>query len=226
MPPLPPFADILARAAERAGGAAALESRLPLAKDAAALGAVADDRYLSLMSRRVFRAGLRHSLVDGRWPAFEEVFLGFDPRRVVMMHDEMLEALMKERRIIRHWAKIRSVRDNAAAINAIAAEHGGFGAWLAAWPGARIMELWAELADRFVQMGGNSGPALLRMAGKDSFMLTGDVVRALVALGVVPKKPTTKPHRAAVQAAFNAWAAACARPLCQVSLVLALGGGR
>ena len=161
------------------------------------LRAVADDRYLSLMSLRIFRAGLKHSMVDARWPAFEEVFHGFAPRRVWSMSDEELERLMDERRIIRHWGKIKATRENAAAMVRVIDEFGGFGAYLADWPGDDIMGLWADLTKRFSQMGGNSGPYFLRMAGKDSFLLTGDVVGALIAAGVIAKKPTTRDARAA-----------------------------
>ncbi len=111
-----PFETILATARTRAGGDAALAKRLPEPKSATALQAVPDDRYLSQMCLRVFRAGLKHSLVDGKWPAFEQVFLGFDPARVRAISDEGLERLMADRRIIRHWGKIKSVRANAAAL--------------------------------------------------------------------------------------------------------------
>ena len=84
------FKPILVRAAKRAGGAKLLEEGLIAPNTADALRAVADDRYLSLMSLRVFRAGLKHSLVDARWPAFEEVFHGFEPYRVRAMNDEDL----------------------------------------------------------------------------------------------------------------------------------------
>ncbi len=219
------FADMLERAQKRSGGAAALEGQLTAPKSGDELRALAGDRYLSLMSQRAFRAGLRHALVDGKWPAFEEVFHGFDPHRVRAMSDEDLERLMGETRIIRHWGKIKAVRDNAAAMIEVAGENGGFGAWLADWPGADVMGLWRDLARRFRQMGGNSGPYFLRMAGKDTFLLTDDVVRALVAAGVVAKKPTTRDDRAKVQAAFNAWAAETGRPLCQLSRILALSVG-
>ncbi len=53
-----PFQPILEAAQARAGGAAALEARLPRPKSPAELRSVADDRYLSLISLRVFRAGL------------------------------------------------------------------------------------------------------------------------------------------------------------------------
>ena len=129
----PPFAPILEAARTRLG-AAALEARLPQPRSAAELKAVPDDRYLSQMSLRIFRAGLKHSLVDAKWPAFEEVFDGFEPRRVRAMPDEAMEALLGDARLIRHWGKLKSVRDNAAAMIAVAEEHGSFGAWLADWP--------------------------------------------------------------------------------------------
>ena len=75
----PPFAPIL-QAAQARHGAPALSSRLAQPRAPAELEALGDDRYLSQMSLRVFRAGLKHSLVDAKWPAFEEVFGGFDSR--------------------------------------------------------------------------------------------------------------------------------------------------
>ncbi len=58
-----------------------LKSRLPAVKSAAALKRVSDDRYFSQMSQRIFRAGLNHTVVDGKWAAFERSFHKFDPRR-------------------------------------------------------------------------------------------------------------------------------------------------
>src|SRR5262245_19008660 len=98
----PSFAPILEAARARLG-ATALEARLTKPRSPAELKAVTDDRYLSQMQRRIFRAGLKHSLVDAKWPAFEEVFDSFEPRRVRAMSDEALEALLGDRRLIRHW---------------------------------------------------------------------------------------------------------------------------
>jgi 3-methyladenine DNA glycosylase Tag len=202
-------------------GAAALEARLTHPRSPAELKAVADDRYLSLMQLRIFRAGLKHSLVDAKWPAFEEVFEGFEPRRVRAMSDEALETLLGDRRLIRHWGKLKSVRDNAAAMIGVAEEHGSFGAWLADWPGTDIVELWEALSKRFSQMGGNSGPTFLRMVGKDTFILTYAVAAALKHWGALDAPPKNRKDRAAVQSCFNAWAAETGRPLCQLSLILA-----
>src|SRR5438552_10485439 len=166
----PAFARII-EAARTPLGATALEARLPQPRSAAELKTVPDDRYLSQMSLRIFRAGLKHSVVDAKWPAFEEVFHGFELRRVRAMSDEALEGLLGNARLIRHWGKLKSVRDNAAAMLEVAGEHGSFGAWLAGWPSEDIVGLWEALAKRFSQMGGNSGPSFLRMVGKDTFIL-------------------------------------------------------
>jgi len=215
-----PFAAIL-EAARTRHGAAALEARLVTPKTRDELKATPDDRYLSTMSRRIFHAGLKHSMVDAKWPAFEEVFHRFEPRRVRAMSDEAMEALLGDARLIRHWGKLKAVRDNAAAMLEVAAEHRSFGAWLAGWPGTDIVGLWEALAKGFSQMGGNSGPSFLRMVGKDTFVLTHSVTAALRRWGAIGGPPKNRQDRAAVQAAFNAWAAESGRPLCQLSLILA-----
>jgi 3-methyladenine DNA glycosylase Tag len=219
--PATPFTTILDAARTR-HGAAALDARLPQPKSATELSAAQDARYLSQMSLRVFRAGLKHSVVDAKWPAFEEVFAGFDPRRVRAMSDEELEKLLGDARLIRHWGKLKSIRDNAAAMLAIGDEFGSFGAWIGTWPGSNIVGLWEALADRFSQMGGNSGPMLLRMVGKDTFILSPSVVAGLKRWAGMPKPPKNRADRAQAQACFNAWAAETGRPLSQLSLILAM----
>jgi 3-methyladenine DNA glycosylase Tag len=221
MPTKPPsFAPILAAARTRQGGAW-LDAGLPRPHTPTELAAQGDERYLSQMSLRVFRAGLKHSLVDAKWPAFEEVFFGFEPRRVRAMSDEALEALLADRRLIRHWGKLKAVRDNAASMLSISEEQGSFGTWLARWPASDIVGLWEALAKRFSQMGGNSGPSFLRMVGKDTFILTHSVITALRYWQAIAGPPKNRGDRAAVQACFNAWIDETGRPLCQLSLILA-----
>jgi 3-methyladenine DNA glycosylase Tag len=214
-----PLDPILAQALER-WGEAGLHERFPEGKDAAALAAVPDDRYLSLLCLRVFRAGLKHSLVDQKWPAFEEVFHGFMPDRVAALTEEDLEPLMADSRLIRHWGKLKSVPINAAALRAISAEAGGFGRWLASWPAERILELWEALAKRFTQLGGDSGPRFLRMAGKDTFILSPSVEAALKAWGV-SDGGKGKAERARIAAQFIAWHRETGRPLAELSMILA-----
>lgn len=216
----PLFAPIL-EAAQARHGATVLAARFAQPRSPAEIEALADDRYLSQMSLRIFRAGLRHSVVDAKWPVFEEVFGGFEPRRVRAMPDEALEGLLADRRLIRHWGKLKAVRANAAAMIALADEHGSFGGWLARWPATDVVGLWEALAKRFSQMGGNSGPSFLRMVGKDTFVLTHSVAVALQRWGAVEGPPKTRQDRAAVQSCFNAWAVEIGQPLCQLSQILA-----
>jgi len=77
------FRQLFERAREKAGGEEALEALLPVPASPEELSETGDDRYLSEMSLRVFSAGLRHDMVRAKWPAFEEAFHGFAPRRPV-----------------------------------------------------------------------------------------------------------------------------------------------
>jgi 3-methyladenine DNA glycosylase Tag len=205
----------------RFGSVAALEARLPTPRTAAELRQIGDDRYLSLIALRVFRAGLKHSLVDAKWPAFEQAFFGFDPHKVVLMGAEHLERLMQDARLIRHLGKLKSVPRNAQFVLDVAHERGSFGALIADWPCNDIVGLWKYLAKHGAQLGGLSAPRLLRMIGKDTFVPSDDMVAALKAQGIVDKAPTSLKELAAVQDAFNQWQAQSGRPLCQLSVMLA-----
>ncbi len=195
---------------------------MPTPLTAAELRQIGDDRYLSLIALRVFRAGLKHSLVDAKWPAFEQVFFGFDPEKVVLMGAEHLERLMQDARLIRHLGKLKSVPRNAQLVLDVARERGSFGALIADWPGDDIVGLWRYLAKHGAQLGGLSAPRLLRMVGKDTFVPSTDVVAALKAQGVLDKAPTSQAALATVQAQFNQWQAETGRPLAQLSMLLAL----
>ncbi|KTC23614.1 MULTISPECIES: DNA-3-methyladenine glycosylase I [Pseudomonas] len=205
----------------RFGSAAALEAHLPEPLSPAQLRQISDDRYLSTMALRVFRAGLKHSLVDAKWPAFEQVFFGFDPEKVVLMGAEHLERLMQDTRIIRHLGKLKSVPRNAQFMLDVAREKGSFGALIADWPVTDIVGLWKYLAKQGNQMGGLSAPRFLRMVGKDTFVPSNDVVAALVAQDVIDRQPTSQRDLATVQQAFNQWHAQSGRPMCQLSMMLA-----
>ncbi|MGY4492818.1 DNA-3-methyladenine glycosylase I [Pseudomonas sp. TE3610] len=205
----------------RFGSAKALQDHLPEPKTPAQLRNIPADRYLSTLALRVFRAGLKHSLVDAKWPAFEQVFFGFDPEKVVLMGAEHLERLMQDTRIIRHLGKLKSVPRNAQMILDIEHEHKSFGDFIADWPVTDIVGLWQYLAKHGNQLGGLSAPRFLRMVGKDTFIPTWDVVAALNAQGIVDKVPSSKRDQAKVQEVFNQWQAESGRPMCQLSAMLA-----
>ena len=57
--------------------------------------------------------------------------------------------------------------------------------------------------------------------GVDSFVLSRDVVRALIREGVVEKEPTSQRDLARVQTAFDRWRVETGRPMTQISRILA-----
>jgi 3-methyladenine DNA glycosylase Tag len=216
------FDIIFNEALFRQGGLEALTARLPVPRTPEEIRKRSSEYYFSMMSRRIFRAGLKHSMVDRKWPAFEKVFYNFNIEQVRMMSDETLESLLNDRSIIRHWGKIKAIRENAEALHELESDGKTVGSYIADWPVTRIIELWEDLSSRFSHLGGNSGPYLLRMAGKDTFLLTEYVVRALIKWNAVEKRPTGKKSLSQVQEIMNHWSGQNQRPLCQISMILAM----
>ncbi|WP_043528654.1 DNA-3-methyladenine glycosylase I [Litchfieldella xinjiangensis] len=201
----------------------ALEAFLPKALTPEELKQKGDDRYLSAMSQRVFRAGMQHSVVDAKWPAFEEAFWGFVPETLVLLSPEQIDGYMKNDRIIRHRTKLQTIPKNAQFILDIHQEQGSsFGEFIASWPSGDIVGLWRLLAKRGARLGGRSAAAFLRLAGKDTFLLTSDVVARLIAAGIVDQTPTSQRDLQVVQGAFNELQQRSGRPLCQLSAMLSL----
>ena len=108
---------------------------------------------------------------------------------------------------------------------ALADEAGGMGAYIAEWSSDDMVGLWSGVAKRFKQMGGRSAPYFLRMAGRDTFILTGDVVRVLQHWDAIDGEAKGKRAQQRAQEAFTAWAEESGRTLCQFSTILALSTG-
>jgi 3-methyladenine DNA glycosylase Tag len=215
------FSKIWGRAAKRKGGDAELEALLPKPKSARALAKISDDRWLSGMTQHVFSAGFVWKVVENKWPGFEKVFNEFDPLKNAKRTDKALEKIAKDERIIRNRTKVWSVRDNARWIVDAATEHGSFGKFIAKWPADDMIGLYDVFKQEGSRLGGMSSQWLLRWKGKDTWMLSSDVIKALAKAKVIEKAPTSKKDKQALQTAFNAWAEESGRPLCQISKVLA-----
>jgi len=220
------FKTIRARAEKRKGGAKALARLLPPKPNSKALAKVSDDRVLAEMTRRVFSAGFAWSVIENKWPGFEEAFLGFAPGTLLIQPDDYWDGLVKDTRIVRNAAKIMSVRTNAAFVHAIAKEHGSFGRFLAGWPSSDEVGLLEVLAKRGSRLGGNSGQMLLRFLGWDGFVTSKDVVACLRDAGVdVAEEVKSKRDLAKVQAQFNAWAEETGLPYVHLSRICAMSVG-
>jgi 3-methyladenine DNA glycosylase Tag len=220
------FAKIRARAASRKGGETALQSLLAPVPSPADLAKVSDDRVLAEMARRIFSSGFAWSVIEKKWPGFEEAFLGFDPGQLVFQPDDFWDARLSDKRIVRNGQKIMAVRRNADFIGEIGHEHGSFGKFLAAWPKTDQIGLWDLLAKRGSRLGGNTGRYFLRFIGYDGFMLTRDISACLRDAGLeIAEVPTSKRDLAKIQAQFNQWADETGLPYTHLSRICAMSIG-
>ena len=120
------------------------------------------------------------------------------------------------------------IRDSANAkfVSDIAAEHGGFGKFLANWPADDQIGLLEVLAKRGARLGGFSGQYLLRFLGRDSFILTKDLLMCLRDSGVpISEKGTSKKDLKLAQAQINAWAEESGLPLTHISRICSMSIG-
>ena len=85
------FTSIFERAAERKGGADALEEMLTKPKTPAQLKKVSDSAVLAEMTACVFRSGFVWKVIENKWPGFEKAFHDFDVTRCAMLSDEDLD---------------------------------------------------------------------------------------------------------------------------------------
>ncbi len=221
MPSPRSFDALFALAAARKGGPDAFEQTLPTPQTPAELAAIPDHRWLAAMTRAVFQAGFSWKVIETKWPGFEDAFWAFDPGRCSLMSDDDLDALLKDKRIVRNGAKIHSVAENATFLCELAAEHGSAAKAFANWPAEDYAGLLTLLKQRASRLGGTSAQYFLRAMGADGFVLSRDVVRALIREAVVEKDPTSRRDLARVQRAFDHWRGESGRPMSQISRTLA-----
>ena len=212
-------------AARRKGGGAALEAMIKKPKTAAALARVRDDRWLSGMAKAVLCAGFNWKVVDNKWPGIEAAFDGFNPLAVAFLSDDDLDVLMKDARIIRNWRKLKAIRANAQYVVELAAKYGSAAKYFARHPSEDYVGLLADLGKHATFLGGTTGQYFLRQMGKDSFILSRDVVAALKRERVFDGTATSKKSLAAIQGAFNDWVSDGGQSLTRVSRVLAFTVG-
>lgn len=220
------FAEIRARAARRKGGDAVLASLLGQAPDNGAVAKLGDDRILSTMAERVFAAGFVWRVIEQKWPGFEEAFLGFEPKRLLFQPDDFWHDLASDSRIVRNPQKIRSVKENAAFVDRVSKEHGGFGKFLAEWPADDEIGLTAYLAKHGSRLGGNTGQYFLRWVGWDTFIISTDMSAALRDAGLdIAENPTSKRDLARIQWQLNLWREETGLPYQHMSRILSMSIG-
>jgi 3-methyladenine DNA glycosylase Tag len=216
------FDEIYGVAARRKGGEAELQSLLTRPADVRTLAARPNKDWLAAMTKCVFQAGFSWKLIDAKWPGFEAAFEGFEPDIVSRYAEADIDRLLADTRIVRNLAKIRATVANAVLVRSLAIESGSFGAFVAAWPPTDFAGLVDLLAKRGSRLNGATGQRALRAMGCPSYVLTPDVISALVREGVIRARPVSKRDTELVQKAFNTWAAESGRTLTEISQVLAM----
>lgn len=184
-----------------------------------------DDRFLAGMAQVVFSSGFNWKVIRNKWDGFEEAFYGFNPARVAFFDDDEVAKLLGDTRIVRHGPKIVATVENARFVVDVAKEYGSFSKFLKGWPKDDQVGLLEYLKTRGSRLGGNTGQYFLRFNGWDGFILSRDVVAALIREGVIDKPPGGKAAMRKVQAAFNQWAEESGKSRAEISRTLALSIG-
>jgi 3-methyladenine DNA glycosylase Tag len=221
-----PWQKIHQRALRRKGGEEALQALLPQVRSARGLARVKDNHCLSQMTRCIFQAGFVWRVVNQKWEGFEDVFFGFPPDRIVMLSPEQIERIGQDERIIRNMQKVLSVQHNARYILDVSREHGCFGRFLAQWPAEDLVGLLTHMKKQGSRLGGMTGQRVLRNLGKDTWIVTGDVVRCVQDAGVeIKDNPTSARDMKLIQDAFNQWHQESGLPLAHLSRIAACSVG-
>lgn len=219
------YQHIYQRACERKGGKQALEALLASPLSAEQVAKISDDRFLAAMTKKVFQSGFVWRVIEQKWPAFEEAFFGFDVDKVLLMPDEMLEKKATDKRIVRNYKKVLTVRENAQMIKDVARKHGSFGRFVASFDSEHITDLWLFMKKHGARLGGNTGPYMLRSLGVDTFLFSRDVEDYLRKQEIIDGGLTSKKTLSAANAAFSQWQQDSGRSLQELSLLVAYSWG-
>jgi len=107
--------------------------------------------YLEIMSKAIFQAGLRWSMIEAKWPDFLRAFDNFDPHVVANYDAKDIKRLSEDQSIIRSPKKIEGTVANARTLLALDAEFNGFPNYLHSFE--TYDELGKDIKKRFKFMG-------------------------------------------------------------------------
>ncbi len=216
------FEEIYERAVKRKG-ADNIEELINVAiQSPAELAEIPADRYLSSMTKAIFKAGFVWKIIEHKWSGFEEAFWKFNVNRCAWISPDDLDSLYQDARIIKNSVKINTVSVNATMIMELDEEQGGFSNRVANWPTDDFAGLLALLNKRGSRLGILTSQYFLRSIGKDGYVFSRDVIAALVNAGVIEKQPTSRAAFQSIQNAFNEWSNESGLGLAQISRTLGL----
>jgi 3-methyladenine DNA glycosylase Tag len=199
------FSTLYKRAETRKEGKKKLQECLPKAPASDHLKTTPSSIILGLMTKGIFQSGFVWKIIDQKWPNFESTFYHFDPKTLVNIADEEWDGFCQNPKIVRNATKILSVRENAEFILELEeAEQKTIAEFIHDWPSSELTDLWLYLKKHGSRLGGMTGQYFLRRTGKDSFILSRDVVTSLQELGCdIKDNPTSKREFKIIQDCFN-----------------------
>ena len=189
------FSQIEAMAGARKGGAEGLAELLAShqPKSPGELRRIGDDRWLAMFTRCIFQAGFNWKVIEAKWDGFEAAFHGFDPAFLAFQPDEFYD-----RADVGHAASCATAARSApfrrtrSSFAILRRSTGSAAAFFADYPVTDQTGLMELLKKRGSRLGGNTGQYALRFMGKESFILSKDVVNALIREGVIENDSLSK----------------------------------
>lgn len=220
------FSELILQAEKRKGGREALNSLLSPVFNIQDIVDISDDRFLSMMTKVINQAGFHWGVIEKKWPQFEEAYFRFNVMKLSMLSPEQWENYMQDERIVRNWQKIAAVKDNVAFVYHESSERGSFAQLIAQWPEDDQVGLMLYLKKQGARLGGNTGQRFLRYMGRDSFILTGDVVLALQNAGLdIANNPSSQRDLKKIQGLMNEWRQQSGLPYTHISEIAAFSTG-
>jgi 3-methyladenine DNA glycosylase Tag len=108
--------------------------------------------YFAVMSRAIFQAGLSWGLIESKWPAYEGLFAGFDPKIVATFDDHDIDVIATDPGIVRTRKKVAATVENARTMLELDKQHGGgFANYLRSFDSYEALS--ADLRRRFKFLG-------------------------------------------------------------------------
>lgn len=220
------FSEIKSLAEKRKGGKSALQQLLPEAFTSKKLLKITDDRYLSMMTKVINQAGFRWSVIEKKWPQFEEAFFGFDTYKLSLLSPEQWDAYMQDVRVVRNGQKIKALIENVLFVREESQQRGSLAHLLAEWPAEDLVGLFAYLKKQGSRLGGQTGQRFLRNMGKDTFVITSDVVLAMKNAGLdIADNPNSQRDMRKIQTLMNEWHQQSGLPYAHLSKIASCSVG-
>jgi len=89
-----------------------------------------DDEFLQHLSKIIFVAGFRYSIVEDRWPLIKKAFYNFSIKKLSKYDEKQINTLMKAKGMIKNRGKIEAIVENAKKCKKLQKEYGSVLKWI------------------------------------------------------------------------------------------------